>query len=208
MCGEGSLLIRLESADYAYLLPKHHLILPPILQSPRLLLRPFTVDDIEASWQMNLDEAVSRYTGDGGVVSREELERRIKEDVLGDYQRVGYGRMAVVLKETGIFIGFAGLKYLEDLGETDLGYRLMSTHWGQGYATEACRAILEDGFPRWKLESVIALVLPENVGSVRVLDKLGFEREGEVLEEGLMACQYRLGRRSFEGIRESRYRGE
>lgn len=161
------------------------------------------MDDIEASWQMNLDEAVSRYTGDGGVVSREELERRIKEDVLGDYQRVGYGRMAVVLKETGIFIGFAGLKYLEDLGETDLGYRLMSTHWGQGYATEACRAILEDGFPRWKLESVIALVLPENVGSVRVLDKLGFEREGEVLEEGLLAYLYRLGR-SFRGIEEIR----
>ena len=80
------------------------------LETDRLLLRPFTEQDIEPAYRMNLDRDVSAYTGDGGVVSREEIERRITEDVLGDYQKYGYGRLAVELKAEGSFIGFAGLK--------------------------------------------------------------------------------------------------
>ena len=68
---------------------------------------------------MNLDAEVSKYTGDGGVVSKEEIERRITENVLGDYKKYGYGRLAVELKEENKFIGFTGLKYLDDMDEVD-----------------------------------------------------------------------------------------
>ena len=143
---------------------------------------------------MNLDAEITRYTGDGGVVSRSEIERRIKEDVLGDYEKYGYGRFAVELISENKFIGFCGLKYLADLKEVDLGYRLMTTYWGQGLATEAARACVSFGFEELKLSSMIAFVLPDNIGSVRVLEKLDFQFEKEVEEDGLIAKQYRLNR--------------
>ncbi len=162
------------------------------IETDRLLLRPFCLDDIEASYAMNLDQEVSKYTSDGGVVSKEEIARRIKEDVLGDYKKHGFGRLAVIWKATGDFTGFAGLKYLEDLDEVDLGYRFMSKYWGKGIATESSQACVRMGFNTLDLSKIIALVLPENIGSIRVLEKLYFEYDQEIVEDGLLAKQYVL----------------
>ena len=163
-----------------------------VIETERLILRLHTIEDVEASYQMNLDENVSAFTGDGGVVSHEEIERRIREDVLGDYEKHGFGRFAVVEKSSGEFIGFAGLKYLEDLDEVDLGYRFIFSKWGKGYATEASKACVDFGFNELNLKKIIAFVLPDNIGSVRVLEKLGFEYEKDVVEDGLQARLYSL----------------
>lgn len=160
------------------------------LVTKRLILRPFEEKDIEPTYQMNLDAIVSKYTGDGGVVSYDEIERRIRENIFGDYKKYGYGRMAVELKSTGEFIGFCGLKYLEGLKEVDLGYRLKSTHWNKGYATESCQAIVDFGFNQLKLARIIALVLPENIASINVLDKLDFDYEKEIETDGLSAMMF------------------
>jgi RimJ/RimL family protein N-acetyltransferase len=160
------------------------------LTTDRLILRPFTIEDIPAHYEMNLDPEVSRYTGDGGVVGIDEIERRIKDHVLRDYKMHGYGRMVVELKETGENIGFCGLKYLPDLKEVDLGYRFVRHHWGKGIATEAARATLDNGWKGLGLTRVIAWVLPENLGSVRVLDKLGFHFDKALLEENQVIHQY------------------
>ncbi|WP_306644083.1 GNAT family N-acetyltransferase [Sanyastnella coralliicola] len=162
------------------------------ISTERLLIRPFTLDDIEASYQMNLDAEVSKYTGDGGVVSKQEIERRITEDVLGDYTKHGFGRLVVELKATQEFIGFTGLKYIPELNEVDLGYRLMSQHWGKGYATESAKAAIELGFEKLGLKSIIATVLPDNQGSIKVLNKLNFQFEKEIEEEGESVHLYRL----------------
>ena len=162
------------------------------LTTDRLILRPFTIEDVPAQYEMNLDPEVSRYTGDGGVVGIDEIERRIKNDVLRDYKMHGYGRMVVVLKETGEIIGFCGLKYLSDLEEVDLGYRFVQRQWGKGIATEASRAVLDYAWSDLGLNRVIAWVLPENQGSVRVLDKLGFHFEKALLEDGQVVHQYAI----------------
>ncbi len=161
-----------------------------VIETERLLIRPFEEKDIEASYITNLDAEVSRYTGDGGVVTRKEMERRIKEHVFGDYTKYGYGRMAVEWKDDRNFIGFCGLKYLPELDEIDLGYRFMQQHWGKGIATEAGKAILDFGFSDLNLKRIIALVLPENHGSIRVLDKLGFTFEKEIVEDGQLERQF------------------
>jgi len=139
------------------------------IETDRLILRPFTMDDIDGAYTMNLDEEVSRYTGDGGVVSREEMERRIVHDVLGDYEKHGFGRLAVELKDTGDFIGFAGLKFLEDLEEVD-----------------------DLGFNRLGIKKIVAMVLPENEASVHILEKLKFQYEKDIQEDGLTARLYAL----------------
>ncbi|MGB1102692.1 MAG: GNAT family N-acetyltransferase [Crocinitomicaceae bacterium] len=158
-----------------------------MIETERLLIRPFTLDDIPASYEMNLDAEVSKYTDDGGVVSLEEMERRIVEDVLGDYNKHGFGRLVVELKAEKKFIGFTGLKYLADLDEVDLGYRFMKKYWGKGYATESGKACLKFGFETLGLDKIIAMVLPENEGSIHVLEKLGFHYDKDIEEDGEMA---------------------
>lgn len=165
-----------------------------MIETERLLIRPFTLDDIGPAHAMNLDPEVSKYTGDGGVVSREETERRILEDVMGDYRKYGYGRLAVVLKNENKFIGFTGLKYLDDMDEVDLGYRFMSKYWGQGFATESGKASVQYGFETLGLDRIIAMVLPENLGSIRVLQKLNFEYEKDFMEDDLLARLYALSK--------------
>jgi RimJ/RimL family protein N-acetyltransferase len=165
---------------------------PEAIETSRLILRSFTLDDIEAAYAMNLDQEVSKYTGDGGVVSKEEIERRIKEDVLGDYQKHGYGRMAVGINGGPDFIGFCGLKYLEDMRKVDLGYRFMSDYWGKGYATESCNAVLRMGFDQLKLNEIIAMVLPKNKASIRVLEKLNFDFSHSFEEDDMLIDLYKL----------------
>jgi len=163
-----------------------------IIETERLLIRPFTMDDLELSYKMNLDPIVTQYTGDGGVVSKEEMERRIVEDVLGDYKKHGFGRLAVELKDEGSFIGFTGLKYLPEHDEVELGYRFMRKYWGQGIATEAGKASVKLGFETLELNKIIGLVLPENKGSIRVLEKLSFNYEKDVIEHDQRVHQYAL----------------
>ena len=103
-----------------------------------------------------------------------------------------YGRFAVELKSTGKFIGFAGLKYLPELDEVDLGYRFIKAEWGKGYATEAAKACIDFGFNQLKLSSIIALTLPENTASIRVPEKLNFEYIDTYIEDGLLAHKYAL----------------
>ena len=141
------------------------------------------MEDIEPSYTMNLDTEVSRYTGDGGVVSKKEIERRIVENVFGDYEKHGFGRLAVELKEENKFIGFTGLKYIEDMDEVDLGYRFMKEYQGKGIATESAKACVNLGINTLGLKRMIAMVLPENIGSIRVLEKLNFEYEKDIIED-------------------------
>ena len=161
-----------------------------ILETERLILRPFTMDDVAASYAMNLDVEVTRYTHDGGMKTMAEMERTIRENVLGDYERNGFGRFAMVSKASSEFIGFAGLKYLPEHDLVDVGYRLCRDLWGQGLATEAGRAALEFGFGPLRLERIHGFVRPENKASVRVLEKLGLHFETEFMEEGLLAHRY------------------
>lgn len=166
------------------------------IETERLIIRPFRLADVESSYEMNLDPEVNKYTGDGGVVSLEEMRRKIVENVFGDYEKYGYGRLAVELKGVDSFIGFAGLKYLSDLKAVDLGYRFKRKYWGQGIATESGRACIQMGWEQLGLEEMLGFVLPGNIGSVRVLEKLGFQYEKEFLEEGLMVKQYLLKKKT------------
>ena len=167
-----------------------------MIESERLQLRWFTEDDVEPSYQMNLDPEVSRYTMDGGVHSRQEIHDLIYDNVFGDYQKYGFGRFAVIHKADNQFIGFAGLKRLEE-GEVDLGYRLRREYWGQGIATEASRMSLEYGFGTLGLLRIIAMAHAENTASINVMKKLGFHFEKQIAEDGCPVHCYALPQADF-----------
>ncbi len=144
-----------------------------ILETDRLLLREYVEEDAEAFFKLNTDPEVLRFVPDKALLDVEQARQILIDHPIADYRKHGFGRGACILKSTGEQIGFAGLKYLEELGEVDVAYRLLPTHWGQGFATEAALASVRYGFADLGLKRIIGLAMPENIASVRVLEKAG-----------------------------------
>ena len=161
-----------------------------IIETERLILRPFNLEDVAPSYKMNLDPEITRFTNDGGIKTKTEIYQTIKENVLGDYKKHGFGRFAVILKKENKFIGFSGIKYLPEYNLVDIGFRFIKEYWGTGIATESGKASLKFAFTNLKLKKVYGFVLPENKASIRVLEKLKFTFEKDFFEEEILINQY------------------
>ena len=151
--------------------------MPTAIETPNLLLRPFTLDDAAAYWPLVSLTDVLRYTGEEPKTSLEEVRQVLLTRPLADYQVHGYGRMACIEKSSGRLVGFSGLKFLTDLQEVDVGYRFLPECWGKGYATESGRALMAQGRAEFGIERIIGLVQPANGASSRVQEKLGLVYE-------------------------------
>ncbi|MEZ2414485.1 GNAT family N-acetyltransferase [Muriicola sp. E247] len=145
-----------------------------IIETERLVLREITLDDQEEMFKLYSDPEVQKYTGEPVVTSMEEMKKAIELRIL-NYKKYGYGRWATVLKSGKQFVGWAGLAYLPEFDEVDLGYRFLPEFWGSGLATEASRAILNYGFDVLKLNKIVAIAMKENKASIRVMEKVGME---------------------------------
>jgi ribosomal-protein-alanine N-acetyltransferase len=154
--------------------------LKTILETERLILRPFQFGDEDALFAMNTHPDVIRYAGNTPFASLDQARDILTNVIFKDYDVRGYGRFALVLKETGKVIGFSGVKYIADIEETELGYRLMPEHWGKGLATESAIASLDFARDTLGLKRLVALVHPDNHGSANVVSKLGFSLERQV----------------------------
>ncbi|HKR05112.1 MAG TPA: GNAT family N-acetyltransferase [Bacteroidia bacterium] len=154
-----------------------------IIETERLALREFKLSDANEMFLLNADYDVIKYTGDAPFKSIEEAETLIIN--YDQYKKYKMGRFTLLLKETGEYLGWCGLKYLEDAKETDIGFRLHKKQWGRGYATEAAAACLQYGFEELKLKKIIGRALKANIASIHVLEKIGmqYERE-EILHDG------------------------
>lgn len=145
-----------------------------ITQTPRLIIREFNLDDVQAVYDFNEPAAVNLYTGDAGMCESVEDAKNIITDIwLKEYQTIGFGRWAVVLKETGKVIGFCGFKKETRINEVDIGYRLHPDFWGKGLATEANDACIEYAKQHMALDFVVGDAVAENQASINILRKLG-----------------------------------
>jgi RimJ/RimL family protein N-acetyltransferase len=173
------------------------------LETARLLLREFVLDDLEEFFRMGSDPDVTRYTGIG-CQTLEEAMKRMEEGPCQDYRKYGYGRWAALYKPTGKVIGFAGLKYLEEVGEVDLGYGFFKEHWGKGLATEASSAVLTYGFDSLRLKRIIGIADIENIASIRVLENVGFQFEKFTTFRGCGVAWYVLENAGFDAHKRRR----
>ena len=119
---------------------------------------------------------VLKYTGEPIMESMEKMIQAIQERI-DNYRKYGYGRWAAFLKKDSTFIGWAGLAYLPEFDEIDLGYRFMPEYWGLGIATEASQAVLTYSFETLKLERIVAIAMKEHKASIRVMQKIGMKFE-------------------------------
>lgn len=148
-----------------------------VIATPRLHLRRFIPADLDAIWAVERDPEVMRYVGKGAR-TREESQTRL-EAAMSHWERHGFGMMAVVHIQDNRLIGRAGLCFLDDTPEIEVGYVLDKPYWGQGLATEAAGACVRYGFEVLGLQRIVAIARPENEASRHVMTKLGMKQEGE-----------------------------
>jgi RimJ/RimL family protein N-acetyltransferase len=145
------------------------------IQTERLVLRRFKPDDLDELCRIFAIPEVVRYIGNGQSADRDQTAFAL-DSILKHYEQHGYGRLAVILKDAGKLIGYGGLRDL--LGVPELVYLLDNAWWNRGLATEIGQACLEYGFNELQVDRIVAMTMPENIPSRRVLEKLGMGFEG------------------------------
>jgi RimJ/RimL family protein N-acetyltransferase len=147
------------------------------LETDRLVLRRFTADDVDNLVGLDSDPAVMRYINGGRATPAEEIRDDVLPAFMSYYDRYpGYGFWAVLDKPGGSFQGWFHLRPHPDHGvpdEPELGYRLRRATWGQGYATEGSRALIDKAFADLGALRVYAETMAVNTASRRVMEKAG-----------------------------------
>jgi [ribosomal protein S5]-alanine N-acetyltransferase len=174
-----------------------------IIETERLILRPFELSDAEALFEMDKNPEVHNYLWQKPVTDIQEVYDYI-EMVQKQYLELGIGRFSTMLKETGELIGWTGIKFVNDHIENgntnfyDYGYRLNEKFWNKGYATEASIAWLKYGFETMKIDKMNAYTHFENGASNHILEKIGMKfMEDYPDEDGIIWKWWQLENSDF-----------
>ncbi len=166
-----------------------------ILRTKRLIIRETTVEDVDEFYKIYADESMTRYME--GLFENPEDEKRYQKDYIEKvYGLLGFGVWTLVREEDGRVIGRAGYSVRNGFDAVELGFLVGTEFQRQGYALEACRAILDYGKEILQLESVQTLVKAENKVSIHLCEELGFKVVDQVdVEENIYGNEYNEGQR-------------
>lgn len=158
-----------------------------ILKTERLLLRQLSTEDADFILELLNEPSFIRNIGDRGVRTIDNASSYILNGPVASYAKNGFGLYLVKLKETDESIGMCGLIRRETLEDVDIGYAFLPRFWSKGYAVEAAQATKEYAKHVIGLNRIVAIVDPENGGSIRVLEKIGlkFERMVRLSEDDI-----------------------
>jgi RimJ/RimL family protein N-acetyltransferase len=151
-----------------------------VIVTPRLVLRPWRESDLPAFAEQNADPETMRFLG--GPMTREESDAYAAR-AQDHFAEHGFGKLAVEAPGVAPFIGAVGLSHvrydLEFTPAVEIAWRFNRRFWGMGYATEAARAALADGFDRQGFTEIVAMTALVNLPSERVMQRLGMTRSME-----------------------------
>jgi ribosomal-protein-alanine N-acetyltransferase len=168
-----------------------------MLETERLFMRKFTPDDLPKLIELRTDPEVYKYLGGTRMQNPSALEKRLGF-YIGCYDKYGFGHCAMHWKETGEMIGWSGLQPLEDSGEIEVGYGMARAFWRRGIGYECAKAWLEFGFEKANLPRIVAVAQPENIGSWRIMEKLGMRYEKNEIHYGLECKVYSIEKKEFK----------
>lgn len=163
----------------------------PLIDTTRLTLREFCLEDAKAVLAFNSDKRVLKYVpGDDLLETLDDAKSVIKDIWQKEYQRYGYARYALVLKELNSVIGFCGFKFEPQFGYPDLGYRIAPEYWGRGIVSEAVNTLMHYNSQVLKLEKIVAAAAVDNIASNKILLKVGFKQKLQFIEMGMPHFYY------------------
>ena len=168
----------------------------PEIETARLLLRPYTPQDLDELAAILSNPAVMRYTSRGPIPKDQvkEVTQQTLQNFITHWQQHRFGVWAVVEKVTAKLIGHCGLNFLPNSPEVEVLYRLDEAYWNQGIASEATKASLRYGFEEVKLDRIVAITVPEHTASRRVMEKCGLKYEKNAQFYNLYVVYYTLAR--------------
>jgi len=156
----------------------------PVMDTARLLLREFSVDDASFMLRLVNEPSWLKYIGDRKVHTLADAERYLTEGSIKSYRDHGFGFWKVELKSTGEAMASAGLAKRDYLDDVDIGFAFLPEFTGQGYAYEAAEAIVLYAKEKLGLTRLVAFNTKDNTASTRLLKKLGFQLESSLMLEG------------------------
>lgn len=168
-----------------------------LIETPRLYMRKFTIDDLDAVFEFSSDNEVTKLTGEHCITSKEQAKKIITDIWLTEYDKYGYGRYALVHKADNKVIGFCGFKFMPsgefgvEQSAPDIGYRMLKQYWGQGFGFEAAKAAMDYGINDLKLSNIFADAMVENIASNKILEKIGLKFDRQIEHEGIVFNRYK-----------------
>ena len=148
-----------------------------VIETERLMLRRFVPADAQFILELLNEPSFIQNIGDRHVRTLSDAERYIEIGPITSYAKNSFGLYLVQRKESNESIGMCGLIKRETLDDVDVGYAFLPRYWSKGYALESVLAVMEFAKNVVQLERVVAIVDPNNQGSIRVLEKSGFRFE-------------------------------
>lgn len=150
-----------------------------IIETPRLYLRKFVMEDTDWLAEIYADTEVMKYIATGVTIPSELVKRGIERRIK-NYDDGTYPEGVIISKSDNIPIGHCGFSLLQDKSDVEIAYLLDKPYWGRGYATEISSAMLRHGFETLGYKRVVGIVYPQNIHSAKVLEKIGMTYEKEV----------------------------
>ncbi|MEE4661384.1 MAG: GNAT family N-acetyltransferase [Halieaceae bacterium] len=164
-----------------------------LFTTARLAARELLPEDAPFYMELLNDADFKRYIGDRGVRTLELALQHLEARVFSSYDAHGFGMWHISRRSDNRAVGIAGLVKRDFLDEVDLGYALLPAARGLGYATEAGQGVMDYARDHFSLRRLAAIISLDNNASVRVLERLGFQRQGEVsFPDGGDRCDYYL----------------
>lgn len=145
-----------------------------LLESTRLTLRRFTVEDAAVFLALMNEPAFVRFVGDRQLRDEGQARAYLEAKVLPSYRDFGFGPYLAERRSDGAALGLCGLFRRETIEAPDLGFVFFSAFTGQGYAGEAAKLTMDHARRDLALSSLCAIVRPDNTRSLALLAKLGF----------------------------------
>jgi [ribosomal protein S5]-alanine N-acetyltransferase len=150
---------------------------PPVLTTQRLALRRLRVEDAAFLVELLNEPSFLRFIGDRKVRNVDDALRYLENGPFASYERHGFGLWAVEPRAGGEPMGMCGLLKRDWLGDVDIGFAFLPRYWGRGHALEAAAGVMAHARDVYGLERLAAITSPDNVASIAVLEKLGFQLE-------------------------------
>jgi RimJ/RimL family protein N-acetyltransferase len=182
-------------------------VIMPEIETSRLYLRQFSMADLNDLSVIRSDPEVMRFIGTGQPHSVDQVKESL-EHIFAGWKQHGFGRWAVLHKPDKKLISWSGLAFLDKTDEIEIGYGIAKEYWNRGFTTEAAAASIRYGFEELKLNRIVAVAMPENIASRRVMEKIGmkYEKTGywyeaELVYYAISQGEYEPGAAVYEVLR-------
>ena len=172
-----------------------HVMEPIVFTTERLVVRHYADHDAGNFFLLNSDPEVMRYIR--AITNRADTDLFFAEVMRYSKENPAYGRMAVVEKESGVFVGSFAIIPIEQTDLMQLGYSLLPEYWGRGYATELVKWGLKYIFTRTAIEEIFGVTESLNTASQHVLLKSGFKPHSTVMEGEKKLDRFHLLKKNF-----------